>query len=224
MTVQDLIDGAFRMAAVIDAGEGPSSSESDDALETCNGMLGNWSTAGVPVVNLTRDAHTLSGAASYTIGTGATINVARPLKIRSAAVVVSNVSRDLKICTVEEWTAIRDRSRAGKFAKCLLYDAAYPTGTIYLSPTPASGGSLELWSVKAITEFASLGATVDLPPGYVHAIKCALAFLLAIEYGRPLTDALKLANDEAKSAIATLNAQVLGVPTPAAAAAAAPAQ
>jgi len=215
MTVQTFVEDTFVLIGANDPAETISTSEADNALRQLNRLLGSYSAMGLMVPQNTRDTYVLTGAASYTIGSGATINVARPLKIKAAAVVVGNVSVDLDICTPEAWTKIADKSRAGKFAKCLLYDAGYPTGTIRLTPTPASGGSLELYSLKPLTAFAALGDTFDLPPGYEKALQFALALDLCSSLGRPVPETVAAGAQEAKQAIARLNADVLGTPMPA---------
>lgn len=214
-TVQNLVDSAFRLLGVIDAGGSPSASESTDAFNALNQLLANWSAADVPVHSTVRDAFTLTGAASYTIGSGATINVARPLKIKAATVVVSNAVSPLKPIGPAEWAAITDRTRAGKFAERFYYDGGYPTGTIYLHPTPASGGTLELFSLKPLTAFSALSDTINMAPGYEHAMRFALAEALAPEYGVAITEAVAKGAAEAKGAIAKLNAEVLGIELPA---------
>jgi hypothetical protein len=171
--------------------------------------------AGLPVYQLTRDAHTLTGASSYTIGSGATINTARPLKILSASVNVSGACESAEIVTAEQWGAIPDKSRSGLFAKAALYNAGYPTGTLYLTPTPASGGTLELYSLKALSTFSATSDTIDLPPGYEQALQAALAVAIAPSFGRAVPAEIAASASEAKESIAALNASVLGIAPPA---------
>jgi hypothetical protein len=129
-----------------------------------------------------------------------------------------------EIVTSEIWVQVKDRTATSKFAQQLYYDGAYPLGTVWLWPAPVTGSSLELYSLKPLAVFSALSATIDLPPGYEHALRCALASVLAPEYGRALPPEVAAAAAEAKTSIGTLNAQVLGPPLPAAGpAAAAPA-
>jgi hypothetical protein len=210
-TVQEFINSTLILIQVIDAGDTPSVTESNQAFVVLNQLLGNWSAAGVPVYRISRDQTSLSGVNSYTIGPGGTIPTERPLKIRTASITaIGGTSMPIEVIPVERWTAVRDKSRAGKFAQVLYHDGAYPIGTIYLWPTPAVGGTLEIYSIKTLTAFAALTATIDLPPGYEHALRFALAEALAPEYGSVLSPEVKAGALEAKQAIATLNAGVVG--------------
>ena len=208
MTVQQLINASLRLINAIDPGEGPSTDMSDDAFAALNQMLASWSAASVPIYQVSKDTIPLTGAASYTIAT-------RPVKLKSAYVTADGVSMPVQIVTSERWSAFKDRTRTGKFADELYWDAGYPTATLYLWPNPATG-SLEVHSLKPLAAFGSLSDTINLPPGYEHALKYNLATCIAPEYGNNLNQELLTAiNAEAKSALATLNAQTIGPPLPA---------
>jgi hypothetical protein len=206
-TVQQLINSALRLIGVIDSGETPATAESDDAFAALNQLLTNWSAAAVPVYQVARDVIPLTGAASYTIAS-------RPVKLKSAHVTSAGVSMPVNIVTSEVWSRFKDRTRTGLFADELYWDGAYPTGTLALWPNP-NAGSLEVYSIKPLTAFGSLSETINLPPGYEHALRFALAQALAPEYGAVLSPELQAGAAEAKTAIATLNTQVLGPPLPA---------
>jgi hypothetical protein len=87
------------MIGVLDSGETPTSTESNDALAALNQLVSNWSSAGVPIYTVARDVLSLTGAASYTIGTGGTIATARPVKLKSAMVSNGGVSMPAEIVT-----------------------------------------------------------------------------------------------------------------------------
>lgn len=215
-TIQNFVDDTLILVGIADPGGSPSSSERTHAESALNRLLGSWSAGGVFVPKVTRDAYVLTGAASVTMGPTGTIAVARPLKIKSAAIVVSNVAHALEIATAEQWAQIRDRSRAGKWADFLYADYAFPDMTIYLTPTPASGGSLEIHSLKAMASVA-LADTVAWPVGYERALQFALAADIAMSYGRSLSAEIQAGAKMAMDNIAGLNASVLGMPMPAAA-------
>jgi hypothetical protein len=211
MTVQDFISSALRLIQVLDSGEQPSSTESDDALATLNQLLASWSSATVPVYQISRDTIALTGAPQYTLAS-------RPLRIRGAACVAGGISKDVTPVTAEEWATLRDKTRSSQFAQSYFYDGGWPDGIIRLWPIPLTGGTLELYTIKPLTAFASLSATVSLPPGYEQALRFALAEALAPEYGSVLSPELAKGAAEAKSAIASLNAAVIGPSLPPAAA------
>lgn len=205
MTGQNIINAAMVRANIADAGVAPSGSESAAALITLNAMLGSWSASGVAVPKLTKASVAMTGAPSYAL-------VTRPLKILSASCVHANVHQDVEICSADRWTKIEDKSRAGKFARHLLSDAGHPTTTIYVTPL-ASTSTLELWTLLPLGSFATLATDVTFPDGYDRAIINALALELANDFNAPVTEALMMAANEAKTAIGRLNAENLGSPT-----------
>jgi hypothetical protein len=209
------VNQTLRLIGVLDSGETPSTTESNDALDALNQLITSWSAAGVPIYAVAKDTLALTGAPSYTIGTGGNITTARPVKLKSAQVVNGGVSMPIEIVTAEVWVQIKDRTMTGKFAQQLYYDGAYPLGTLALWPSPVTGSSLELYSLKPLAGFAALGDTINLPPGYEHALKYNLAAVLAPDYGRALAPEVNAEATVAKAAIASLNAQVLGPPLPA---------
>lgn len=204
-TPQDLISSALRLIGVIDSGETPSTSESNDGLITLNQLVSNWSASGIPIPELTQQAVPLTGTGQYTL-------TPRPLLIRSAACIAGGISRELEPYTAEQWATLRDRSRSSLFAQVYFWDAGWPSGLVRLWPIPLAGGSLELWTLQPLDSFASLSTTISLPPGYEQALRFALASALAPEYGRPLPPEVGAGANEAKAAIANLNALVLGPP------------
>ena len=209
-TVQELINAALRSLGELASGETPTTEESNDAFAALNHLLASWSTEGLFVPQLSLISHSLSGAGSYTIGTGGDINAERPLAIRAAAVETSaGLSAGLEIIDAQAWAAILDKSATGALARQMYYNPSRPLGVIYLWPRPTAGGTLRLHAMHPLPAFTSLGQTIDLPPGYVRALRYGLALELAPEFGRD--PAIVLAQAQAaKAALAELNARVLG--------------
>src|SRR5689334_22711385 len=123
----------------VDPGEGLSSTQIADSLELCNDMLASWSIDQryIPQVLVTLAQTLVSGTQAYTIGSGGTINVTRPVAIISANADVttaasaayaatgdpqyapgaasSKMISPLKILTAEEWAAFPMRDVAKVF-------------------------------------------------------------------------------------------------------------
>src|SRR4029453_1334984 len=175
-TVQEFINSTLRLIRVLDSGETPTATESNDALAALNQLIGSWSAAGVPIYQEAHDMIPLTGATSYALAT-------RPVKITSAQVIYSGISFPVAIVPSQVWTQPKDRTATSKFAKELWYDGGYPTGFISLWPAPPTGSHPELYYLKPLAQFASLGDTISLPPGYEQALRFALAGVLAPEYG-----------------------------------------
>jgi hypothetical protein len=211
MTVQELVNGALRVIGVLDATESPSTSESNHAFEALNDLLSSWSAETGPIYKLSLDTVAMTGAASYALAS-------RPVKIHAASVTNGGVSFDAEVVDAKGFSKAKqfDSAATSNFAEVLWFDGGYPTGNVHLFPIVNNGSTLNLYSYKPMTAFASLAATLDLPPGHVRALRLGLALDLAPEYGRP-TDALTVKQAaDAKAALLVTNAQVTGNMPPAA--------
>lgn len=207
MTVQQFVESTLRLIGVLDAGETPSTNESNHAFDVLNQLLDSWSAAGVPIPSLTLTPISMTGAASYTV-------TPRPMQIRGVQSVSSGVAQDVTPASAAEWASFRDQTLTGKFATRYYYDADLTTPTIRLWPIPVTGGTLNLFTLQPLTRFTNLSATVSLPPGYEHALRFAFALALAPEYGSVLSPEVAQNAAEAKAAIGSLNTIMLGQPKP----------
>jgi hypothetical protein len=84
--------------------------------------------------------------------------------------------------------------------------------TLLFNPIPAYGGMVEIASYKPLQPFNALTDTVNLAPGYTRALRWALAFEMAPEYGRPVSQELASLAADAKTSITGLNQAILGKP------------
>lgn len=209
-TVQEFVNSTLRLIRVLDSGETPTATESNDALVALNQIVGSWSAAGVPVYQEVHEMIPLTGSVNYPLGV-------RPVRITSAQVHYSGISFPVAIVTSQQWALPKDRTATSKFAKELYYDGAYPVGNVSLWPAPGTGSTLELFSLKPLAQFASLADTIQLPPGYEQALRFALAGVLAPEYGSAMPPEYAAAAAEAKASVGAMNAAVLGAATPQAA-------
>src|SRR4030095_9597174 len=143
MTVQEFVNSTFRLIRVLDSGETPTATESNDALAALNQLIGSWSAAGGAIY---QEAHTtvpLTGAPH-------TARATRPVKITSAQVHYSGISFPVAIVPSQVWAQPKDRTATSKFAKELYYERAYPVGTMSLWPAPTTGSHLEVFSLKPL--------------------------------------------------------------------------
>ena len=203
ITTQELINSALRLARVLDPGEVPTATESNNALDALNQMIGSWSAAGVPIYQESKDTIALTGASIYPLSF-------RPVRITAAQVSYSGISFPVAIVPSQQWILPKDRTATSKFAKELYYDATFPTGNVYLWPIVQAGSSLELFSLKPLAQFASLGDTINLPAGYEQALRYGLAGVLAPEYGSAMPAEYQQQAAQAMSSIASMNTATLG--------------
>jgi len=182
-TATVLIQGAMRSLGMLKKGMATDATELADGLELLNQMLGLWSNRELMVPYLTYETISIASAASsYTIGTGATLNTARPLDIKSLV---------LKYGVTPYTVEARDLELIRSFNTGIsgipsyyYYEPTYANGTIYFDKSPTVPVTLELDSVKALTNFATVTTDVSFVPGYDFAVRFNLAVYMAPEYGK----------------------------------------
>ena len=200
-TVTQLIHSSFRLIGAIAAGETLETNELDDAFAALNQMISSWNTEGASIVGRKR----LVMPVTTTNGPFALSE--RPVKIESASVASGGIDSQLEIVDSAGWEATPEKAAQSVYVRKLFCDYAYPNASVYLAPIPRLGGSLEVWIYIPITAFASVSATIDLPPGYEMAIRYNLAMALLPEYPRSQVDpTLPTQAQMYKAAIAQLNA------------------
>lgn len=208
MTGQGLINAAMQSANILASGETPSTDESADGLIELNEILANWSAVGLNVFGTARIAQALVNATgTYTIGTGGAFNVARPLAITQANIILSNgMVFPMKVGSEMDLSAVLERSTPVLAPRVLFYDGQYPLGTMYIAPYPSGTPTLELFVWQQITAVATLGTTFDMPPGYELALRLELAVKICPNFGKPVDQGLRADRDQAVAAIRGLNA------------------
>ena len=160
MTAQEIIASSLRLCGAIAGSEVPTADEFEDGLAALRDILQNWTTEGLtPFATLDQTFTLVAGVRSYTLGPGATWDGYRPVRLR--AITVNG-------CPV-------DTTRID-------YNAGYPVATVTF---------LDDWRDASVTLTSEVAFTLPddstdellLPPGYLLALRFALASDLAPEYG-----------------------------------------
>ena len=215
MTLQEgIVDPAFKLMGILRAGRSMATGEYSDALDAINALLDAASAEEDMVYQITHETFTLTGPATYTMGPAGTFATVRPTRIRAATVIAANsASQGVAVVPAEKYTqVVVDRTAAGVFAEFLTCDYASPACNLYLNPAPVSG-SLELWSIKPLANFATMGDTVSLTPGYLELLKTNLAVNLAPAFGdAKLTQETVALAQSTRACLAKLYRQTLGDP------------
>jgi hypothetical protein len=181
-TALTLIKAALRSIGVIAPGETPTDDEVQDGLEAMKFMFRNWSSQNIKVYSVTVENFTLTGAASYTIGSGGTFNTVRPASIRGAYVRDAyGFDNPLDIIDEAKYRDLHLKSIVA-VTGYLWYNPTYPLGTIYLYPL--DGSTIYLHSLKPLTDPTIITSSIAFPPEYDEAIKFNLALRLCPEYGK----------------------------------------
>ena len=205
MTGREIISASLRLIGAIAPGEAPPASEAVDGLAAINRMLGTWSNDNVLINAKVEDVFTLvPNTQSYTYGTSGTFNSARPVEIIGASIRIGSTDYPVTIIGVDEWLAISQKETQGIPEK-LYAEGTYPLETINLYPNPSAANSLVLFTLKPLTEIATLDTAVSVPPGYEEAIIYNGAIRLAPEYGRTVSQEVALIAESALEAIKKRN-------------------
>jgi hypothetical protein len=200
-TAQDIIEGAIQALGVLGDGDTPTASELADGLEYLNEMLDSWTIDSLMVYQILQETKAItSGTTSITIGTGGDFNTTRPVNIQNAFLRdVNNIDYQLQLLPQDSYQQIQLKSIQTSIPYAAYYDNAFPLGTLYFYPIPGVNFTLYMNSWKQLQQFASLGTTYSLPPGYKEAIRYSLAIRLSSPYGvQPAPSVIELA----KSAVA----------------------
>lgn len=183
-TAQVIINNALTILGILEQGGTPSTSDSNDSLAELNAMWDAWGIDEGLIYAVSEITVPLSNTVgSYTIGSGATINVPRPSRIYKAAIGSTSSRNEVDVVDAAKYYSHNDLT-----ASAATPDELYPdfnpdptTGfaKLYLWPVPSFGGSLNLF-VDIGANFIAwvLGTNYNIPQGYQDAIQYALAFRL----------------------------------------------
>lgn len=207
-TAQEIISDALADIGAVDPLEALTADEAAHGLRKLNELLESWSNESLAVYQLLQEGFaTVAGTASYTIGSGAAWNTARPLRIESAFLRDSAANdTPLDVFNREEYDAIALKTTRYR-PEHLFYYPTVANGVVYLDGVPDAVYTVFLNSLKALQSFAALTTTVVLPPGYLRAIKSNLAIELAPGYQKTPSALLASIAMQSKAAIKRINSR-----------------
>jgi hypothetical protein len=225
VTANDLITRALRTIGVLASGETATGNEINDSLTVLNNMIDSWATERLTIYTVARSVFDLSsGTQDYTIGTGGTFNIVRPIWIVEASIITDSTAAaaqkiELPIAqamTTKEWQEVTLKGLESTYPLGIYYDHNWTAGlaTISVWPIPnVANVQLVLYTPTALTAFADLATAYTFPPGYEEAMRYQLALRLAPEYGAVVSpDVRMLASDTfANIKRANLTEDTLGI-------------
>ena len=218
MTVTELITGALQDLRVVQTGEVVSADDAALGLSRLNDWINTLETERLTIYTLTRTTWTIvAGTASYTIGTGATVNIARPtgpLAIQNIG--FQDTAPDTTIeynlgppLTEDAYDGISQKTLTSTFPQVWYYNPTYDAsgfGVLIPYPIPTST-TLEgvIYSPTPVSEFSAVTDTIALPPGYRRFLRTGLAIELSSAFDAGITPALQMAAAESKADIKRAN-------------------
>jgi hypothetical protein len=201
-TGQELTAEALEEIGVLGAGQTSSAEDADAALRRLNRLIDALGLDRLFLHEVRRVQHTLSAStASYTIGTGGTINTPRPTWIDRARLVIDTAATPqtempVEVFSPQRWQEIPQKSQTNTYIQGIHYRhdfTAAELGTIDVWPVPTLGTTALVLYMPgtAVTAFANLATEYSLPQGYADALIYNLAKRLAPLMGKPWTPELE---------------------------------
>ena len=185
-TVRDVIAGAFRLMAGDD--QTFTAQDYTNALQALNGMLQTWTIESLSVWTINRTVLPLTiGTQAYTLGTGGTLNMARPTWIENMSIlqttVTPNIEIPIQILQDQDWMNIPIKAVSSTFPTACYPQGDYPFNTLNFWPIPTQACSVVLYTPGPFGGFATINDAFSMPNGYERAIRFNLAVELCPEYG-----------------------------------------
>lgn len=138
----------------------------------------------------------------------------RPLRITNAFTRIytqgSGLDYPMQIVDQAKYVNIGFKAIQAPWPIVLWYNPTMPLGTISFYQNPSDSAQVFIYSDLILSNFTTLTQELNIPQGYVRALKRALARDLAPEYGALWTGQQEKLYQEAYSNVKALNA----VPTP----------
>ncbi len=201
-TASDLCYSALLKAGVIGIDEVPEQPMLNEAFKDLNDLLVQWQRNRYLVWRLATYSFTSTGAQTYLVGLGQTVNInPRPDRLESAFLRIvnsapTNLSVDIPmeiISSKEGYNRIPIKS-LGTIAWRIFYDPGmdppndrgWEVGTLYPWPVPQAGiYQIFVTFKEVLNRFANLQERLNLPPEYGVALKWCLTEVLIASYQMP---------------------------------------
>lgn len=214
MTGTEFVTDALIDLGVIGPGDALDNAVAQTVLRKANDWIDSLGLEQLLVFVLLRTVHTLgSGTASYTIGTGGTINIVRPVEIEAAGLIIDTAADPLTeipidILTEQRWQAVRQKDLETPLTQAIYYDHASVAGLgrIYPWPIPNVGTTaLVLYTPQALTGFADLSTDYHFARGYTHFLKTNVLREIASMFGQTLSIEQIAAARDARAKVKRVN-------------------
>lgn len=224
MTVLQLVSLALKDMGVLGQGQTSAGPQAQDALASLNMLIEAWSTNRLLTHTITRVTWTIaSGTADYTVGTGGTIDIARPSTMNYQGCNVafidtasnSAIELPLWMLTDDAYEAIPQKPLAATYPTSWYYNPTYtssasPYGTLTLWPVPNVDTLTGVFYAPVAATTVALADTLALPPGYARFYRWNLAEELLSAFAVPEAIAQRVMRNanESKADIEKVNTRL----------------
>lgn len=184
-TVLDLLKASAKDIGVLQPGESLSPEDAAECLDRFNDWIDALKLESLTIYTNSRVTWTITSASSYTVGSGGTVNCARPPSpnaILSGAFQDTSVTpaweQQIPIIDEDVYQAIPIKTQTSTYPSGWYYNPTYSSalGTISPFPIPTSSTLLGVLYVPSpIDEYAALTTNLAVPPGYRRFMRTNLA-------------------------------------------------
>lgn len=171
------------------SGEVPSGAEQADALVILQQMIDSWNAERLNIFTLTISEFPLvPGQQTYTLGTGGNFNIPRPPKIERISIVsllnpAQPLELPLEMLTDRGWQAVPVKLIGSTLPTMVYDDGAFPLRNLNFWPYPTIVDNVRIYGWTPVVSYSDLTTDLLFPPGYLKAMRYALAVDLAPEFG-----------------------------------------
>lgn len=217
--VLDLIADALMALGVLDAGETLTPEDAALAYRTLVRLIGAYATNRLLIYAIIRTTFTLAnGTASYTVGTGGTLNVPRPASMQGNGANVTFIDTSqspenelpLVPLTDDAYQAITQKTYQSTYPTSWYYNPTYtqaaPYGTLTFWPVPNVAYLQGVLYAPQAVQTVAITDTLYLPPEWGRFLVTNLAMELAMFFpsAQPSPE-LKAAAMESKGDVERVN-------------------
>ncbi len=186
-TPRDIIGATHRLLGRVQAGDALSEAVFQDNLASFNRMIDSWSAERLSVYTTQDQTFTWpANTVSRTLGPSGNFVGNRPVQLDDSTYFLdatTGISYGIKIINQQQYNGIAVKTVTSTYPQVIWLNPDVPDMEMFIYPVPTRALEWHFVSVTEITQPATLGTTLVLPPGYLRAMQYGLAVELASEFG-----------------------------------------
>lgn len=218
MTYRDLIAASLEDLQIVAAGDTLSDDDAQIGVARLNDWIDALALEGLTIPALTRGFWPLMpGTVSYLVGTGATVNVPKPVSpqaIHNIGYVDTAITSNTEVLfggvlTEEAYARIPQKALAQPYPTSFFYNPTVGlTGTLYPFPLPTVSTLMGLIYVPVTLTEVLLTDPVVLPAGYRRFFRSNLTVELAAAFEKPVPPSIVRAASESMMRVKAANTRL----------------
>lgn len=187
-TPNDVIKFALWNGGIVSISETIYADDTYNALDALNSILSEWQVNRWLSYDLQAYSLQSTGATSYTVGPGATIDTTpadRPDRVDAVVATLSGTDVPLwPFMSREGYDRVAVKGSSG-LPESYFYESSLPNGNLFLYPVPSASYTLTLYAKAYLQKFTNLTTTIVLSDPHIAALRWNLAAELRSLYRLP---------------------------------------